>query len=40
MTTHQHFSLGDRSALLFSAAPSIYEHLGVGGTEQLEDAPE
>ena len=40
MTTHQHFSLGDRPALLFSAAPSVYEHLGVGGIEQFEDAPE
>jgi quercetin dioxygenase-like cupin family protein len=40
MTTHQHFSLGDRPALLFSAAPSVYEHLGVGGMEQFEDAPE
>jgi gentisate 1,2-dioxygenase len=40
MTTHQHFSLGDSPALLFSASPSIYADLGLGGIEQFEDAPE
>ena len=40
MTVHQHFSLGDGPALLFSASPSIYAHLGMGGIEQFEDAPE
>ena len=40
MTEHQHFGLGEGRALLLSAMPSIYTHLGLGGIEHLEDAPE
>ena len=40
MTEHQHFNLGSERVLLLSAMPSTYLNLGVGGIEQLEDAPE
>jgi quercetin dioxygenase-like cupin family protein len=40
MTEHQHFNTGDGPALLLSATPSHYTFLGLGGIEQLEDAPE
>jgi hypothetical protein len=40
MTEHQHFSTGEDPALLLSATPSHYTFLGLGGIEQLEDAPE
>ena len=40
LTTHQHFNLGDGRALLLSSIPSIYLHLGLGGIEQMDDAPE
>lgn len=40
MTDHQHFNLGDTPALLLSTSPSHYTFLGLGGIEQIEDAPE
>ena len=40
MTEHQHFNAGPERALLLCASPSTYLNLGVGGFEQLEDAPE
>lgn len=40
MTTHQHFNRGESRALLLSSMPSVYMHLGLGGIEQIEDAPE
>ncbi|MBI2986344.1 MAG: cupin domain-containing protein [Deltaproteobacteria bacterium] len=40
MTVHQHFNLGEDRALLLSSMPSFYMNLGLGGIEQLEDAPE
>jgi len=40
MTAHQHFNLGSSRALFLGAMPSTYLHLGLGGIEQLEDAPE
>ena len=40
MTAHQHFNLGKGAALLLGAMSSTYIMLGVGGIEQLEDAPE
>jgi quercetin dioxygenase-like cupin family protein len=40
MTEHQHFNSGSERALLLCASPSTYLNLGVGGFEQLEDAPE
>lgn len=40
MTEHQHFNTGDEPALLLSATPSHYTFLGLGGIEQLEDAPD
>jgi gentisate 1,2-dioxygenase len=41
MTAHQHFS-GDpeKPALFLSSMPSVGVDLGLGGIEQLEDAPE
>ena len=40
MTEHQHFNLGQSRALLLNSMPSIYTYLGLGGIEQLEEAPE
>lgn len=40
MTAHQHFSLGKGRSLLFSTMSDIYFALGVGGIEQMENAPE
>jgi quercetin dioxygenase-like cupin family protein len=40
MTDHQHFSTSDEPALLLSTTPSHYTFLGLGGIEQIEDAPE
>ena len=41
MADHQHFNSDDRQpALLLSSMPSLYTDLGLGGIEQLEDAPE
>lgn len=41
MAEHQHFNAEpDRRALLFSSMPSMCTDLGLGGIEQLEDAPE
>jgi gentisate 1,2-dioxygenase len=41
MAEHQHFNAGpDRPALLLSSMPSVGVGLGLGGIEQLEDAPE
>ena len=40
MVEHQHFNTGNSRVLLLSSMPSIYTHLGLGGIEQLEDAPE
>ena len=41
MVTHQHFNDDpNEPALLLSASSSLYANLGVGGIEQLEDAPE
>jgi gentisate 1,2-dioxygenase len=40
MTAHQHFNTDpERPALMVSASPLAYAHLGLGGIEQLEDAP-
>ena len=41
MTEHQHFN-GDANnpVLLLSSMPSVGVALGLGGIEQLEDAPE
>jgi quercetin dioxygenase-like cupin family protein len=40
MTDHQHFNTGDEPALLLSTMPSHYTFLGLGGIEQIADAPE
>lgn len=40
MTDHQHFSTSDEPALLLSTMPAHYTFLGLGGIEQIEDAPE
>jgi quercetin dioxygenase-like cupin family protein len=40
MAAHQHFNTGESRALLFSSMPTHYVDLGLGGIEQLEDAPE
>ncbi|HEX9271514.1 MAG TPA: hypothetical protein VGA01_04785, partial [Candidatus Binatia bacterium] len=40
MTEHQHFNSGADRALLLNAMPATYINLGVGGIEQIEDAPE
>ena len=41
MAEHQHFNADSNSpALLLSSMPSVGVGLGVGGIEQLEDAPE
>ena len=40
MISHQHFNLGHDRALLLSSIPSIYLHLGLGGIEQIDEAPE
>lgn len=41
MTAHQHFNDdAKRPALLLSSMPSVGADLGLGGVEQLEDAPE
>lgn len=41
MTEHQHFNTDpDNPVLLFSSMPSMCADLGLGGIEQLEDAPE
>ena len=40
MTEHQHFNSGSDRALLLNAMPATYINLGVGGIEQIEDAPE
>jgi quercetin dioxygenase-like cupin family protein len=40
MTTHQHFNSGDSRVLLLCAMPSPFVDVGLGGIEQLEDAPE
>ncbi len=40
LVEHQHFNLGEHPALLFSSMPSMCADLGLGGIEQLEDAPE
>jgi gentisate 1,2-dioxygenase len=40
MTDHQHFSTGSEPAVLLSTMPAHYTFLGLGGIEQIEDAPE
>jgi len=40
MTEHQHFNSGNDPVRLLCAFPATYLNLGVGGFEQLEDAPE
>ena len=40
LVEHQHFNLDSEPALLFSSMPSMCTDLGIGGIEQLEDAPE
>ena len=41
MVEHQHFNLdAENPALLYSSMPSMCTDLGLGGIEQLEDAPE
>ena len=40
MTEHQHFNAGDSRVLLLCAMPSPFVDVGLGGIEQLEDAPE
>ncbi|MBI2986190.1 MAG: cupin domain-containing protein [Deltaproteobacteria bacterium] len=40
MTAHQHFVAGENRAVLLCAMPSPPTVLGLGGIEQLEDAPE
>ena len=41
MAEHQHFNRDpDNSVLLLSSMPSVGVALGLGGIEQLEDAPE
>jgi len=41
LVEHQHFNTDpDNPALLFSSMPSMVTDLGLGGIEQLEDAPE
>jgi gentisate 1,2-dioxygenase len=41
MAEHQHFNAdADQPALLLSSMPSAGVALGLGGIEQLEDAPE
>ena len=40
MTVHQHFNTGSSRVLLLNCMPSVYTDLGLGGIEQLEDAPE
>jgi gentisate 1,2-dioxygenase len=41
MTAHQHFNAdADNAALFLSSMPSVGADLGLGGIEQLEDAPE
>jgi gentisate 1,2-dioxygenase len=41
MAEHQHFNVDvDHPALLLSSMPSVGVGLGLGGIEQLEDAPE
>ena len=40
MTAHQHFNSGDSRVLLLCAMPSPFVDVGLGGIEQLEDAPE
>ena len=40
MTEHQHFNSGSDRVLLLNAMPATYINLGVGGIEQIEDAPE
>lgn len=40
MTAHQHFNTGDARALLLCAMPAPFTDVGLGGMEQLEDAPE
>jgi hypothetical protein len=41
MVEHQHFNSDpDNPVLLMSSMPSMCADLGVGGIEQIEDAPE
>ncbi|MGH7846908.1 MAG: cupin domain-containing protein [Candidatus Binatia bacterium] len=41
MTEHQHFNLdAENPVLLYSSMPSMCTDLGLGGVEQIEDAPE
>ncbi|MBF4769396.1 cupin domain-containing protein [Nocardioides agariphilus] len=40
MTDHQHFSTGSEPAILLSTMPAHYTFLGLGGIEQIENAPE
>jgi quercetin dioxygenase-like cupin family protein len=40
MTDHQHFNTGKEPALLMSTTPAHYSFVGLGGIEQIEDAPE
>ena len=41
MVEHQHFNAdADHPVLLLSSMPSVGVGLGLGGIEQLEDAPE
>lgn len=40
MTDHQHFNTGGGRSLALHAMAAHYTHLGLGGIEHLEDAPE
>lgn len=40
MTEHQHFASEDGRTLTLHAMPRMYEGLGLGGIEQIEDCPE
>lgn len=40
MTDHQHFNTGREPAVLLHSMPAHYTNLGLGGIEQIEDAPE
>jgi quercetin dioxygenase-like cupin family protein len=40
MTDHQHFNLGKSRVLLLGSMSDIYVSLGLGGIEQIDNAPE
>ena len=40
MAEHQHFNVGESRVLFLNAMPCTYTYLGLGGIEQLENAPE